>query len=157
MSLGVKLSLLTAVVLLSIEAGRMPLYGAARAAQPAGQPKLIVVFVADQMRADYLERYASKFTAGLHRLMENGAWFQHAAYPYLNTITCAGHSTIGTGTFPYQHGMVLNNWLNRETGKSPYCTDDSTATEISYNHLSPVQGDSAKLLLVPAIGEQIMK
>ena len=44
-----------------------------------------------------------------------------------------------------------------KTGKSPYCTDDPTVTEISYNHLSPVQGDSGKLLLVPAIGEQIMK
>ena len=68
MSLGVKLSLLTAVVLLSIEAGRMPLYGAARAAQPAGQPKLIVVFVADQMRADYVDDYGGQWQRGLRAL-----------------------------------------------------------------------------------------
>ncbi len=50
--------------------------------------------------------------------MQEGAWFQHAAYPYLNTITCAGHSTIGTGTFPYQHGMILNTWFDRKTAKT---------------------------------------
>jgi hypothetical protein len=125
-------------------------------AQSAAPPKLIVILVVDQMRADYLDWYGARFTAGLRRLVHEGAWFTRAAYPYLNTITCAGHSTIGTGTFPYRHGMILNNWLDRATGKSPYCTDDPTATEISYNNLSPVQGDSAKRLLVPAIGEQIM-
>ena len=79
------------------------------------EPKLIVILVADQMRADYLDRYSTRFTGGLRRLMQEGAWFRNAAYPYLNTITCAGHSTIGTGTFPYQHGMFLNTWFDRKT------------------------------------------
>ena len=96
------------------------------------------------------------YSAGLARLIRDGAWFTEAAYPYLNTVTCPGHSTIGTGSFPYHHGMILNNWFDPKTGKSPYCTDDPSVTEISYNHLSPVQGDSGKLLRVPSIGEQIM-
>ncbi len=61
----------------------------------------------------------ANYSAGLKRLMREGAWFREAAYPYLNTITCAGHSTIGTGTFPYRHGMILNNWYDRQTGKTP--------------------------------------
>jgi Type I phosphodiesterase / nucleotide pyrophosphatase len=126
------------------------------AAQTPAPPKLVVILVVDQMRADYLEWYGANFTAGLKRLMQEGAWFTQAAYPYLNTITCPGHSTIGTGTFPYHHGMILNNWYDPATGKSPYCTDDPDVTEISYNHLSPVQGDSAKRLMRPAIGEQIL-
>ena len=129
---------------------------AAVAAQSSDAPKLVVILVVDQMRADYLERYSAGFTGGLKRLMRDGAWFTKAAYPYLNTVTCAGHSTIGTGTFPYRHGMILNAWYDRETGKTPYCTDDPTVKEISYNGLDPVQGDSAKRLLVPALGEQIM-
>jgi hypothetical protein len=123
---------------------------------PPRTPKLIVILVVDQMRGDYLEWYGANFKGGLRRLMDEGAWFTHAAYPYLNTVTCAGHSTIGTGTFPYHHGMVLNSWFDRATGKSPACNDDPTVTELSYNHLTPVQGDSAKLLLRPAIGEQVM-
>ena len=123
--------------------------------QPA-PPKLVVIVVVDQLRADYLDWYGGNFTAGLQRLMRDGAIFTKAAYPYLNTVTCAGHATIGTGTFPYRHGMILNNWFDRKTGKAPYCTDDPEMSEISYNGLSSVQGDSAKRLLVPAIGEQIM-
>lgn len=126
-------------------------------AQQSAAPRLVVILVVDQMRVDYLKWYAANYSLGLARLTREGAWFTEAAYPYLNTITCAGHSTIGTGSFPYRHGMILNNWYDPKTGKSPYCTDDPTVTEISYNHLSPVQGDSGKLLLVPAIGEQIMK
>lgn len=124
-------------------------------AQPA--PRLVVILVVDQMRADYLDWYGGNLTGGLNRLVREGAVFRDAAYPYLNTITCAGHSTIGTGTFPYRHGMILNNWYDRASGKSPYCTDDPAMTEISYNGLTSVQGDSAKKLLAPAIGEQIMK
>jgi type I phosphodiesterase/nucleotide pyrophosphatase len=120
-----------------------------------GAPKLVVILVVDQMRGDYLERYGSRFTGGLARLMKDGAWFVNAAYPYLNTVTCTGHSTIGTGTFPYHHGMILNSWLDRKTGSSPYCTDDAAATDISYNGLPPAEGDSAKRLLMPALGEQI--
>jgi hypothetical protein len=130
--------------------------GIGPSAQPARPPKLVVILVVDQMRADYLVRFGANFNAGLRRLLTDGAWFTEAAYPYLNTVTCPGHSTIGTGSFPYRHGMILNNWFDVATGRSPYCTDDPSMTEISYNGLSPVQGDSAKQMLVPAIGEQIM-
>lgn len=121
----------------------------------AGRPKLIVILVVDQLRADYFTVYGSNFSAGLHRLLREGAWFTNAAYPYLNTVTCAGHSTIGTGSLPYRHGMVMNGWLDRESGKSPFCTDDGDVHDISYNGLAPAQGDSAKRMLVPAIGEQV--
>ena len=122
--------------------------------QPA-PPKLIVIVVVDQMRADYLERYSGGFTGGLRRLIREGAWFTNAAYPYLNTVTCAGHSTIGTGMLPFHHGMIMNSWLDRSTGKTPYCTDDAAATEISYNGLHGATGDSARQMRAPAIGEQI--
>jgi hypothetical protein len=134
----------------------MPSPSSRLSAQGAAPPKLVVILVVDQMRVEYLQWYAANYSAGFSRLVRDGAWFTEAAYPYLNTITCAGHSTIGTGSFPYRHGMILNNWFDPKTGKSPYCTDDPTVTEISYNHLSPVQGDSGKLMLVPALGEQIM-
>lgn len=127
-------------------------------AQQAGQrrtPTLVVILVADQMRFDYLERYSGRFTGGLRRLMQRGAWFQHAAYPYLNTITCAGHSTIGTGTFPYQHGMVLNTWFDRKTRASTDCTDDEKTREVSYNNTLTGVGDSGRRLLRPTLADRI--
>lgn len=131
-----------------------PAGGAAQQRPAVGTPKLVVVLVADQMRADYLERYSGKFTGGLRRLMRNGAWFQRAAYPYLNTITCAGHSTIGTGSLPYRHGMILNAWFDRTTGKSTECTADAETREVSYNGLTG-PGDSGRRMQVPTLADRV--
>ena len=73
--------------------------GRVRGARP-GRPKLVVMLVVDQMRGDYIDRYASQWTGGLRRLVTEGAWFRRAAYPYRTTLTCVGHATISTGTFP---------------------------------------------------------
>ena len=156
MSLRVKLLLMTAVALLSTQAARPLLDGRERTAQPGGEPKLIVVLVADQMRADYLERYSGHFTGGLRRLIDKGAYFQRAAYPYLNTITCAGHSTIGTGTFPYQHGMILNTWFDRKTGKTTECTDDPDEKEINYLGLTG-PGDSGRRIEMPSLADFVRR
>jgi predicted AlkP superfamily pyrophosphatase or phosphodiesterase len=128
---------------------------AAAAAQTPRNPKLLVVVVVDQMRAQYLDDYRQLFTKGFNRLLTEGASFTRAAYPYLNTVTCAGHSTIGTGTFPYRHGMVLNAWYDRATKKSPTCTSDPAATEFSYSGLKPVEGDSASRLMQRTLAERI--
>ena len=74
------------------------------AAVAADEPlKLVVVLVVDQMRADYVDKFQHQWTAGLHRLVTEGAWYRLAAYPYLNTWTCATHATIATGSFPSSH------------------------------------------------------
>jgi len=130
---------------------------AARPAQAPAGPTLLVVVVVDQMRAQYLEDYRPLFTRGIHRLLTEGAWFRRGAYPYLNTVTCVGHSTIGTGTFPYRHGMILNSWYDRETKQSPGCTADPSATEFSFSGLTPIEGDSSKRLLQPTLAEQVRK
>src|SRR5215211_6066885 len=123
-------------------ANNLPPAPAAPAARTLEPPSLIVLLVVDQMRTDYLERALPQFTSGLKRLTTEGAWFKNGAYPYLNTITCAGHSTIGTGAFPYHHGMVLNTWWDRSTGKSRACTADPTVSNIGYSGTA-TGGDSA--------------
>jgi predicted AlkP superfamily pyrophosphatase or phosphodiesterase len=124
-------------------------------AQPA-KPRLVVILVVDQMRADYLTRYASLYDKGFKRLTAEGAWFQRAAYPYMSTLTCVGHTTIATGTYPYQHGIIQNAWWDRETAKVVTCTGDPDTTEISYGKLTGA-GDSAKRMLAPSLGETIKK
>src|SRR3954447_25522590 len=76
-------------------------------------PKLVVLIVVDQMRADYVERFRDNWSSGLRRLVDDGAWFTKASYPYLSTLTCAGHATIGTGAFPHRHGIFANAWYDR--------------------------------------------
>jgi predicted AlkP superfamily pyrophosphatase or phosphodiesterase len=132
-----------------------PVRMAAQQPPRSRSPKLIVILVADQMRFDYLERYSQHFTGGLERLMQDGAWFQHAAYPYLNTVTCPGHSTIGTGTLPYQHGMILNTWFDRKKRAPTDCTDDETTKEISYNNALSGPGDSGRRQLRPTLADRV--
>jgi len=124
--------------------------------QPSTRPSLVVVIVVDQMRTDYIERGLPHFTGGLRRLATEGTWFRDAAYPYLNTVTCAGHSTIGTGSLPYRHGMVLNAWWDRETGRSRPCTSDGTVRNIGYSGKA-AGGDSARSLLVPTLAETLRR
>lgn len=134
--------------------GRSEAPRAAAAAQTSARSPLVVVLVVDQMRSEYFDAYGARFTGGLRRLMDEGAWFRNAAYPYLNTVTCAGHSTIGTGAFPYRHGMVLNAWWDRESARSQPCTSDPSVKNIGYTG-NPTGGDSPASLLVPPIGQQL--
>jgi predicted AlkP superfamily pyrophosphatase or phosphodiesterase len=130
--------------------------GAAADAQAPRAPSLIVLLAVDQLRGDYLERYGSKFKNGLRRITTEGAWFTKAGYPYLNTVTCTGHATIGTGTLPYRHGMILNQIYNRDTRQSPYCTADSAVKDVSFSGLpAPAVGNSAAQLLQPTLAEAV--
>ena len=83
-----------------------------------GAPKLLVIVVVDQMRFDYLDRYAQAVTARSEARCSAKARCSNAAfYPYLNTVTCAGHATIGTGAFRYAHGIIMNEWY--QPGRGP--------------------------------------
>lgn len=119
---------------------------------PPGRPKLVVFMVVDQLRGDYLVRYANLFEHGLKRLTTRGAWFRNAAYPYHGTITCPGHTTIGTGTFPYQHGLIANAWYDRASERSVTCNADPDSLEVSYA-TSQGAGDSAKRMMMPTLAE----
>jgi predicted AlkP superfamily pyrophosphatase or phosphodiesterase len=123
----------------------------ARAATP---PKLAVIIVVDQMRADYVDRFQAGWTSGLKRMVTDGAWFQQAAYPYLTTVTCAGHATISTGSFPHVHGVFQNAWWDREARRQMTCTDDPKVKDVGYG--VPVNtGDSPYRLQVPTFTDQM--
>jgi predicted AlkP superfamily pyrophosphatase or phosphodiesterase len=121
----------------------------------AAHPKLIVVLVVDQMRADYVDKFQGQWTGGLKRLVTEGAWFREAAYPYANTETCVGHSTISTGAFPAMHGMISNEWWDRGEGKEVTCTEDSNVHNVAYGGASVKGGDSASRMLVPAFADEL--
>ena len=106
-------------------------------------PKLVVMIVVDQMRGDYVDKFRGQWTGGLKRLVDEGAWFHEAAYPYAATETCVGHSTISTGAFPGDHGMIANSWWDRDQQKMVTCTGDPTVKNAAYAGGSTKGGDSA--------------
>ena len=119
------------------------------------RPKLIVLLVVDQMRGDYVDKFRSQWTAGLKRLVDQGAWFRNAAYPYAATETCVGHSTISTGAFPATHAMVANSWWDRESQKTVTCTADPKAKNVGYAGASPKGGDTAWRMELPSFAEEL--
>lgn len=123
------------------------------------RPKLVVLIVVDQLRADYLVRYGETFRDGFSRLMKQGAWFTNAAYPYAKTVTCAGHSTISTGDFPSTHGMINNAWLDRAAGKMVTCTGDPKTTLVTYGAAAgatgATAGESGWEMKAPSFAEQL--
>lgn len=128
-----------------------------RAEQPsaaAGPPKLLVILVVDQFRTDYITTYGQMWTKGLRRLIDGGAWFTEAAYPYLNTVTCAGHATISTGAAPYRHGMILNSWWNRDAGRGAGCTNDPHTPFVPLNG-ELYGGESAVNLRAPTLAQEL--
>src|SRR6202521_2836766 len=119
------------------------------------KPKLVVLLVVDQMRGDYVDKFLGQWTGGLKRLVEEGAWFRDAAYPYAATETCVGHATISTGALPATHGMIANAWWDREQQKMVTCTSDPKAKNAGYAGASVKGGDTARRMVVPDFAEEL--
>src|SRR3979490_376901 len=89
------------------------------------RPKLVVGIVVDQMRWDYLYRYADLYgNDGFKRLLREGFSCQNTMISYVPTYTAPGHSCIYTGSVPAINGIAGNNWIDNNTGQSVYCVDD---------------------------------
>ena len=119
------------------------------------RPRLIVLLMVDQFREDYVDRFQSHWTGGLHRLLVEGAWFRQADYPYFNTLTCSGHATVTTGTYPSVHGMIANEWFDREAGMAQRCTSDESSRLISYGTGLDGAGKSAAHMRVSTLADEL--
>jgi predicted AlkP superfamily pyrophosphatase or phosphodiesterase len=117
-------------------------------------PRLVVMVVADQFRADYLSTFAAHWRAGLRTLIEEGAVFRRAEYPYRHTDTCAGHFTISTGTLPRTHGMVSDTWWDPESSLTIECTDDDRASPVTYG-LPSKRGKSGRRALARTLADEL--
>ncbi|HEY0158966.1 MAG TPA: alkaline phosphatase family protein [Thermoanaerobaculia bacterium] len=97
---------------------------------------LIVVLSIDQLRFDYVDRFAPWLTTrGFQRFTREGATFPNARFNYGATSTGPGHAAISAGLTPAESGIVSNKWFERDAPVDArrwgWYFDDITA------HLSP--------------------
>lgn len=103
-------------------------------AQSTDQPKLVVGIVVDQMRFTDLYRYQQFFSDnGFKKLISNGSNFVNAHYNYIPTNTGPGHASIYTGTTPYFHGIINNDFYDRLTKRFVNCVQDDEMQTIGSN------------------------
>jgi hypothetical protein len=121
------------------------------------KPKLIVTIVLDQFRFDYLTRYGSEYTGGLHRLLTRGAVFTDAHYIHVPTITAVGHSTILSGATPSVSGIIGNDWYDREEKAAVTSVSDKTTKLVggALVNGAPQIGSSPRRMLVDTLCDEI--
>jgi predicted AlkP superfamily pyrophosphatase or phosphodiesterase len=127
----------------------------AETAPAGGQPKLVVVLVVDGLPSEQVQRYRDQFgQGGFRRLLDQGASFSNAHQAHGVTVTAIGHTAVLTGAYPYQHGIIGNNWIDPVTKKSVYCTEDTAYTYIG-EETKPGDGTSPANLRVGTLGDEM--
>lgn len=82
----------------------------------APRPRVVLLVVADGLRADALDEHAAVLPT-LARLRREGAWFTRARTDVLPTVTAVGHANVGTGSEPRLHGIAVNGLWERAAGR----------------------------------------
>jgi predicted AlkP superfamily pyrophosphatase or phosphodiesterase len=125
------------------------------AALPApAPPRLVLLIVVDQMRYDYLPRFASSFTGGLKELMERGAVFTNANLDHYPSVTAVGHATTLTGAPPSVSGIVGNDWYERSEKRNVTSVEDEETTLLGGGEPAR-SGSSPHRLMVSTVGDEL--
>jgi len=133
-------------------------------AQPSGdapaKPKLVVLVVFDQMRADYLTKWEKLYDKdGFGRLQRDGAWYQNCHYPYAFTLTAPGHASLVTGCPPNKHGIIANDWYDRAARAevSAVKTDRYRTVPQALDAKEKDDGPAPVRLKQPTVGDGLQK
>jgi predicted AlkP superfamily pyrophosphatase or phosphodiesterase len=120
----------------------------------SGNPKLVVGIVIDQMRFDYVYRFWDKLgNDGFKRMLSEGYNCRNTNYNYVPTYTGPGHTSIYTGTTPSVHGIIANDWYDREKNKYVYCASDENVNAVGSNVEEGKR--SPRRMLTTTVGDQL--
>ena len=104
----------------------LPAIGLHAAAFP--RPNLVVLIVAEQFRADYLDLYGPGFsTGGFRRLLSAGSVFPRCRFDHAVTLAAPNAATLATGAYPEIHGIVADRWYDRGAAKVVSAVESGTA------------------------------
>lgn len=131
----------------------------------AAPPSLVVVISIDQFRYDYLERFEDYFgDRGFNLLRKQGVDFTDCHLRHSSTKTGPGHAVMLTGVHANLHGIISNDWIDRNTFEQISCVGDKDVQIVGLPatntpHLpginDPHLGRSPKNLLVTTVGDQL--
>ncbi len=118
-------------------------------------PKLVVVVIIDGLPQEQISKNYDLLVAnGFRRFIDRGAWFSDAHQAHAFTVTAVGHATILSGAFPYQTGIIANEWKTRD-GKVMYNTGDVAHRYLDGTETTDDDGVSPKNLHVSLVGDEL--
>jgi hypothetical protein len=130
----------------------------AQASAYDAHPRLVIILVVDQFRADYLDRYRADFKGrGFRLFLDSGAYFEDCYYDYANTKTAPGHATIGTGAYTDGHGISSNEWwdLSRNKTRPVTSVEDDRYRIVGQIHPDKSPGASPLNLRASTVGDEL--
>ncbi|MEJ7682592.1 MAG: alkaline phosphatase PafA [Segetibacter sp.] len=86
-------------------------------------------------------------------MLNEGFTCENTYIDYVPTVTAIGHTTIYTGSVPAIHGVAGNDFIINSTGKSLYCTEDTTAQTVGST--SAEGKDVSRNLLTSTITDEL--
>ncbi len=122
-------------------------------AAPTPRPRLVLFVSVDQMRADYLERFAPLFRGGFRALLDRGAVFSRSLYRHANTETGPGHALLLSGRHARDNGVVANVWYDRVTRRSLNVVEDPSVSPLG----GPGQGRSPANFIGLTLGDRLKR
>ena len=92
---------------------------------------------------------------GFRYLMDRGIHYTNAHYLHANTETAVGNATLATGAYPSRHGIIANDWIDRNTGEFVYNIEDDRHHIIGRDP-EPHKGVSPRNPLSSTFGDELV-
>lgn len=89
------------------------------------KPKLTVFIVVDQMAFKYLEQIKPFVLGGFAQLLNKGLRYDNAHIGHAMPSTAPGHAAFNMGSYPSDHGIIGNKWIDEKTGQKVACDQDA--------------------------------
>jgi predicted AlkP superfamily pyrophosphatase or phosphodiesterase len=129
------------------------------------QIKLVLQITVDGLRGDLLTRYKHHYGVhGFRYLLDHGVYYSNAHYSHANTDSVVGYATLASGSYPADHGIIGNVWLDPDTGQHVNNIEDVNAPLLAVTDLMPgnesvtqekITGRSPRLMLATTFSDQL--
>lgn len=108
-------------------------------------PRLVVNISIDQLCAEDLQAFLPQYSEdGLKKLLAQGKIYTNVTHPYAPVDRATATATLQTGTTPRYHGIVGEEWIDKNTLRPTRSTRDANGS-----------APSAKAMLASTIGDEI--
>ncbi len=123
-------------------------------------PRLVVFISVDGFRYDLLNRFESQFVRGGFRLLlDRGANLTQCSIDHIRPSTGPGHTTMLTGAYGRDSGIVENEWWDRTLKRNVNCVEDISALILdgSTEKIKRLETDgrSPQNLMVTTVGDEL--